>query len=483
MASLDDHRQRLTRNTAYLTVASVGQKVISFFYFLIFANALGTETTGSFFFALAFANLFGILVDVGLSPLLIREVARNPQRAPSLFRSTLRFKLLTAVLVLGLLALVAPQTVQGTLRLQLLSFTALVMVFESLSLTAYGVLRGLQQLRFEAIGSTLHQLTVFLVGASGVLITRNPIWLGVAILAASIVNLAFALTAVRRALRPFGRPLTTPRLPWGFGTILPFFFSGVLTRLYAYLDVVIIGFLTADRYVGLYGAAYKIAYATQFLPVSFNASVYPALSQAFRESTETLKHLAERSLRFLLTLSLPLSTLVFLNARAILQFASPPFLEASRALQISVLTLPFLFSNFLFSSLLNATNRQTRNTVILLAAVSLNAILNLLLVPRWHHVGASLAALASTVSITILSLQSTRSAIAWRRESWGFLLRLLGAVAVTAVVGLLLRPTGLPVLLMLTLEALVFGAIVLLMRAYRLSDFTQLIASFRRRTA
>lgn len=478
MPAPDQPPGQLTRNTAYLTVASIVQKILAFAYFVVFANLIGTQNTGSFFFAVSFANLFGIFVDLGFSPMVIRDVARDPSRARAIYSAVMRFKVWTAITTTVALVGIAPFIIHDALTRWLLVLAALVMVFESFALTAYGVLRGLQRLRFEAVGSTISQVLILLVGVTGLVATRQPIWLGIALLAASLFNVTYATTRLRAALPPSAG--TGPAgLPWSKRAMSPFFLSGLFVRVYAYVDTVLVGLLSTSHYVGLYGAAYRITYALQFLPVAFNTSVYPALSQAFELSRERLEHLIVLSLRGLSFLSFPIAALIIVHARPILALITPEFVDAALALQISIASVPFLFINLFLTSLLNAMNRQVNNTIGLGGVVTVNVLLNLMLIPQWQHVGASIAALASAITFTVYGFIAARDRIAWRSLG-AFAVRLGLATAAMTLVSLVLVDR-LPVLVSLALGGGVYVISSMLARSISRSELALLVRQLRQR--
>lgn len=480
MATLDEHRERLTKNTAYLTAAFVGQKLLSSATYFVYANLLRPETTGAFLFVIAVANLFSIFVDVGISPILIREVAREPHRARSLFRATVRLKALLGLGTLALIALTAPWFIQERLRLELLAFAAVFAVLESFSLSAYGVLRGLQRLRFEAIGSTLAQAVPFVIVSVGLWLTRNPVWLGVALIASAATNLGYAAWHVRRVTA--AQESGGGRLPWSAKTISPFFFAGILQRIYGYIDVVLMGVLVSGHFVGLYGTAYRITYATQFLPIAFNTSLYPALSQAFHDSRATLQSLVEQSLRVLLTLGSAVAVILGVLARPLLTALFPQYTDATLALQISLASAPFLFLNFLFASLLNATNRQSRMTLALLLVAAASIGFNLAFVPAWKHVGASLAAVAATAIYSLSMAWFGKTFIRLTADTGRFTLRLLLTCAVTAAVGLSLAGR-LHIGLTLPLTSLTFAVALVGTRTFSGHDLRSVLRVFRKQPA
>src|SRR3989339_351685 len=95
----------IVRNTAYYTVASVGQKIISFVYFSLVARMLGPVDTGKYYFTLTFTTIFVVLVDLGLTNVLIREAARNKEKSQAYLANVLWCKLGLGVLIYALIIL------------------------------------------------------------------------------------------------------------------------------------------------------------------------------------------------------------------------------------------------------------------------------------------------------------------------------------------------------------------------------------------
>ena len=89
----------VAKNTAFMTTASIGQKAVSFLYFTLLARYfLPVEDVGKYFVALSFAAMFSILGDIGLSPVLTREVAKVKNKAGHYLRLVLTTKLITNLL-------------------------------------------------------------------------------------------------------------------------------------------------------------------------------------------------------------------------------------------------------------------------------------------------------------------------------------------------------------------------------------------------
>ena len=83
----------IAKNTSYFTFALILQKVISFTYFTVLARNLGPEDLGRYYFAISFTTIFAIFIDLGLSNVLTREVAKDEKRTVDLLGNILALKI------------------------------------------------------------------------------------------------------------------------------------------------------------------------------------------------------------------------------------------------------------------------------------------------------------------------------------------------------------------------------------------------------
>jgi O-antigen/teichoic acid export membrane protein len=475
----------VVRNSTYLTLAYILQKVLSFVYFVFYSRTLDYEHTGLFVFALSFATIFGIIVDFGLNPVLIREIARAPERSQKLFSLVFGMKGVLALLGYGAMLLVSRLLGHSAVTEELLLFTGLVMVIESMSLTIYAVFRGLQNFRYEAVGTVIHQLVLIAVGTIGLVLRADVFILAIAVVCGAGANL---LSATWNARRKLGLRLL-PALPrqevrWILGLAAPFFFAGVFTKIYAYIDIVLLGQLTNTGYVGWYSVAYKLTYAIQFLPIAVSNSLYPAFSQAFLANRERLRGLLEQSFVFMVSLALPIAVAVCYLAGPIITNPRlwPTYAESVPALQLSILSLPFIFVNLIGASFLNACNRQKVNTLNIGITMVVNVALNLIMIPVWKHVGASLAAVASSLVLFSLNVFWIQR-IAPLRLGWLTRRLLRSLVASAVMLGALMATSALSVFTRLPVGVVVYLAVFLAVGGFPRSERAAVLQAIRRKRA
>lgn len=393
----------VARNTAFITMAFVGQKIISFVYFTLIARQIGALDTGKYFFALSFTTIFVVFIDLGLTQVLIREGARIKEKIQDYFSSIILVKILLAVLTYASTVIVINLLGYSVEIKHLVYLSAVTMVFDSIHLSIYGVLRAIGNLKYEAYGIVGSQLLTLILGSYFLYTGKPLIYLILAFTVPSFINVCFAGIILWRKYQI----KLSPKIDWDvirlFSKIaLPFALAGIFARVYSYIDSILLSKLVGVVAVGWYSIAYKITFAFQFIPLALVASIYPRFSEYFSNDKGRLSILLERSTKYLLIIVLPIVVGISILAKDIvLSIYSTDYLNSILPLKILLISLIFSFISFPLGAFLNACNKQSTQTAIVFVVMVLNILLNLLLIPIFGVVGASVSALTGNILLTI----------------------------------------------------------------------------------
>ena len=394
----------IAKNTAFMTAASVGQKIISFVYFTMIARMVGVEGTGKYFFALSFTTVFVVFVDLGLTNVLIREAAKLKEKIQSYFSTVLSVKILLGIL--SYIAAVVAINLMGyseEIR-HLVYLSAVTMLFDSLHLTMYGVLRAKGQLKYEAISIAGSQLLTLTLGSVFLWMGLPLIFLILAFTIPSFLNVCFVsfilVSRYKISLVPRFDSASFRHL----GRIaIPFAIAAVFARVYSYIDSILLSKLAGDIAVGYYSIPYKITYAFQFIPLAFVAAIYPRFSEFFEKDKKRLARMFEQGLKYLLLIAMPIAVGIAVLANdIILTLYTSEYAQSVLPLRILIFSLIFSYLSFPIGAFLNACNKQVTQTVIVGVVMVINIILNILLIPTHGIVGASIAAFVGNALLTIL---------------------------------------------------------------------------------
>src|SRR3989344_815372 len=381
----------VAKNTAYMTLASVAQKVISFLYFTFIARLVGAEDTGKYFLALAFTTLFAVLTDFGLSPALNREVARKPGEAQKILGSVLSLKIAFMVVTYALMMIASWMLGYDSEMRLLIALSGITMIFDSIHLSLYAVLRGLHKLKYEAFAIVLSQLSTLIIGTIALLLHQPLMWLIIAFIISSFLNVLYATTTLWRVAH------VKIELAWQKSFIkpmlivaLPFALAGLFARVYSYSDSIFVKHFLGDAAVGWYSIPNKITFAFQFIPLALTAALYPRMSEAFVSDRAHLTYLFERAMKYLIIVAMPLAVFLSdLSQEIILTIYPAEYAPAIVPMQILLASLLFAFIDFPVGALLNGCNRQGTQTTAMGIAMVVNVATNILLIPSYGVIGAA----------------------------------------------------------------------------------------------
>ncbi len=431
----------LAKNAFLLTIASVGQKALAFIYFAFIAARLGDERLlGAYFLALALTTTVGVLDDLGMTSVVIREVARAPEKAKDLLRSVLGWKL-CAMPITVLLGFFLPPVLHFSHEAaELVHLAIVVMIMDTLSVTWYGVLRGLHVVKYEALGVLLGQtLTALVGGASLIFFSGDLRLLILALIVGSTWNAVFAAYHVAKRL---GTQALIPAWTMGVRPLrmgFMFFLAAIFVKLYSYIDSFTITRILGQGAVGTYSVAYKLTYAFQFLPLAFVGALYPAMSAQINDARQLRETFLQAEWYVALLAAPVIGGLWALAPEVIGMFYGDRYREAVPVLRVLLLGLWFIFLDFPVGSLLNASGLQAKKTLAMGLAMVCNACANMILIREFGIVGAAYAAVMTFVLLFCVGIFFARQVIELSLKDW--LLRvggitLSGIIMALSVVGM-----------------------------------------------
>jgi len=470
----------IAKNTSYLTIALIIQKIISFFYFTLLARFLGPESLGKYYFAISFTTIFAIIIDLGLANVLIREVAKAQNRAGRLIGSILALKIpLTLIAIAGSVLII--NLTSGDELVKLLVYISVIsMVLDSFTTTFYAASRGFHNLKYESIAAIIFQFIVLLFGYGALRLSGSLVLTMTALALASLFNFIYSFWVAKFKI---GVPIKFVYDKDLLKSIIliswPFALYAVFQRLYTYLDSVLLSFLAGNEAVGLYQIAFKIIFALQFLPLAFTASLYPALSAYWQSNREQLAITFKRAFNYLTIISWPIITGTFLLADKIVMIFKDGYQGAVLPLRISIFALFFIFLNFPIGSLLNACDRPKRNTFNMIIAALFSLVLNLFLIPRWQVVGASISVLLSNILMFVLGLAVVPKIMKYNfKDNLLIFAKVLLAVFFMGLF-IIFSAHSLPLLVTVLISALIYFVTLFLVKGIASADIKSVFKSLR----
>ncbi|MCX6742674.1 MAG: oligosaccharide flippase family protein, partial [Candidatus Parcubacteria bacterium] len=468
--------QNIAKNTTWLTISYIGQKLFAFIYFTIIARILGASNIGQYVFAISFTTILSVFIDFGLSQVLIRESAKYLEKANIYLNNILTIKIfLSAITYLAAIIIINILN-KPALTLNMVYLAGVIMIFDSFTLSFWAIFRAYQNLKFESISIIINQILIVSVGLISVLLKFPLYFLVIALFSGCIFSFFYSLILLKTKLNfkfqfQWNKEIVKLLLKIAF----PFALAAIFTRIYTFIDQVLLSVLIGDQSVGWYSVAYKITYALQFVPAAFAAAIYPAMSNYFLYDNSKLKQIFEKSMFFLIIISLPIAFgLTALADKIIIGFYGTGYQPSILTLRIFIFAVISLFLSYPVGSLLNACNKQTINTINMGVTMVLNIILHIILIPKFQHIGAAIATLISLSLLFILNLIWVPKII---KYDFKFLLVKAGKAIFASLIMflfILYAKQSINYLVLVVLGALIYTGILYLIKGFTKEDIKYL---------
>lgn len=227
------------------------------------------------------------------------------------------------------------------------------------------------------------------------------IYAGIAVVAAAGSNV-MNLTQLRKYI--FLRPVGEYQISRHIKPVLVLFAYVCATTIYTNIDSVMLGFMTTDADVGYYGVAVKIKMILVSVVTALGAVLLPRVSYYFEQGRlEEFWKMAEKALRVVLLLSLPLTVYFMLFAKQGIFFLS------GEAYAPSIPAMVIIMPTLICIGLTSVTGIQIlipmkKENVVLYASIAgavADLIVNALLIPSMKAAGASVGTLIAEIVVLV----------------------------------------------------------------------------------
>jgi O-antigen/teichoic acid export membrane protein len=389
--------RRLAQNISWLLADRIARLVGGLLVGFWVARYLGPTAFGSYNYALALALIVGAVATLGLDNIVVRDLVRAPDEAPTTLGSAALLRLGSGTLAVAVAvcaaALLRPNDPTAIALTALISLASPLQALSTIDLWFQSRVRARDVVlarNAAFLAATLLKVALILSGAP--LIAFGWAFAAEAALGGIAVAGAYrrgggAITAWR-ATRPRARALLADS--W------PLIFSSLLVTLYLRIDQVMIGQMVGDAELGVYSVAVRIAEVFPMLPVAIITSAFPAVVAAHDVDEALFYDRLRRLYALVAALGYVAALGVTLCAPWMITILAGPGYGAAAPMLV-VLTWASIFSGIgvARSTYLNASNLARLHTATVALGCLTNIGLNWLLIPRFGGLGAAIASLVA----------------------------------------------------------------------------------------
>lgn len=415
---LKEDIEKVAKGTGATLAGTAFGKTLFFISQIVIARLLGVEEFGLYSLGLAAVKICEIFARLGLNTGGMRFVSiykdQDPHQLKGVIISATGISLLSgflmAVAVYFLSDTLAQTFFQKPHLTPVLRVMACSIPFVAGMMVVSSLLQGFHTTKYTMYAREILQPAVNLPLV--ILFYLAGLGLQGAVYAFILSNLAALLAGVYYCRRMFPalfsrtlqpsyniRPLLSYSFPLLFVGFLHFFLSSA--------DILMLGFLSSTREVGIYKAASQISAVMSVFLIATNSIYAPLAADLFQRSEMVrLANVFKTTTRWVSYATIPIFILLTFAGYEIMLIFGKEYADSNSTVALSLLAFGHLVSCLTggVGITLTMTQRQKLELFNSICMVAMNLTLNYLLIPKHGAIGAAFASSASIVAINLIRL-------------------------------------------------------------------------------
>lgn len=385
----------LIQNFSWLILERSIRIIGSLFIGIWVARYLGPESFGLLSFAIAIVAFFTVLVDLGLSQIVVRELKIQPHNSNSILGSAFILKLCGGLLSVVFITIIGFFLYPNNLTLQyILIILGLGLIFQSADVIDY-LFQSRVQSRYVVWARTAAFLLSTALKIYLIISQKSVFWFATAVsldlLSAGIfLFIANSAAGINWKKWTFSQSIAIQLIRYSW----PLLLSTLLITIHTKVDQVMLQSALGNASVGIYAVACQLAVFWLFLPTLLVSTLMPYFLE-LRETNKT-KYQSQLqqlySLMFWAGIAAALITMLYAEQIIVILYGDA-YIEAAKALKINIWASVFISQAIVRGIWLIAENLQKYRLFNNILAVITNISLNMLLIPQFGMLGAAVATL------------------------------------------------------------------------------------------
>ncbi|PSQ49751.1 transporter [Halobacteriales archaeon SW_7_65_23] len=431
---------KIGQTSIIVFVSKVVGSAIGFFATVYFARELGAEVLGIYALVLTIVSWMILLSELGIGKAVTKRISEGKEQGAYLAAS-LVWIIALIVLFAGCIIVLRPvfeRYIDGFSQYISLSVVWVIIGLLAVNIffkITYRILKGQRLVHIVGIlntvqvgGQSLIQLALVIGGAG-----LGGLFMGWTIggLIVALIGLYWVRVRPRVPSKQHFRSLYDyAKYSW---------LGSLKSRTFNDVDILLLGVFVQSSLVGVYSVAWSIAKFLELFGGAISQTMFPEISyMATQKKDQAVSGLINDSLAYTGLIAIPGLVGGGILAERLLRIYGPEFRQGASVLILLVLaTLLYSYLEQLLNAL-NGINRPDLSFRINVVFISLNAGLNVLLIPEYGIDGAAVASVVSVGFSLVLAYRSLARLVTFKTPIGEITYQILAALmmGILIVVGL-----------------------------------------------
>jgi len=406
--------KKVAKGTGTTLIGSSIGGGLNFLSQVIIARFLGVEIFGLYALGLAAVRISQVIARLGLDTGGMRFISmyksENPSKLKGVLFSSTGISLLSSTLIGLMLYLLSGEISQKIFRRpeieEILHLFAFSIPFITVTTVISSLLRGFHTAKYTVYMSDLIQPatnTILIMGfhyagfgLSGVIY---------ALILSHMIAFIIGISYLNRLFPEFKNRSVKPvyEIKKLISYSIPLLSVGFMNYFFSWTDILMLGFLSTTKDVGIYRAASQVPFIMTMFLSATNSLYAPLVADLYyKGEVQRLSNIYKSTTRWTTYAVFPILVFILLSPREIMMIFGKGYVETGYIVLI-VLSFGQLINCMTGGAgfTLIMTGRQNIQLLILVASVLINIALNIILIPRYGSLGA---ALATSIAISLANI-------------------------------------------------------------------------------
>ena len=392
---------KVVKNAGWIVGGRLVNKVLAFLVGILTARYLGPSNYGLINYAAAYITFFASVCTLGINSVIIKDFIDHPEEEGQAVGTTLVLRavssLLSAIMVVGLVAVVDRDELTTILVVALSSIGLAFQIFDTLN---YWFQSRLQS-KYCAIATVISHVGVSVYKIVLLVTGKDVAWFAVATSVECIVEAVFLLLVYRKQGGPrfsFSGQKAKQLLTASSSFIV----SGLMVSIYASTDKLMLKQMLDEVAVGHYSLAVSLSTTWAFVLQAVIDSVYPSVIQSSSKGTEVFNRKNRQLYALVFYIAMFMALLITVLAKPIVSILyGEAYLPAVLPLRIVVWYTAFSYLGVARNGWIVCENCQRYLKYLYISSALINVALNWVCIPLFGAPGAALASLVTQMSTTV----------------------------------------------------------------------------------